>query len=125
MRFQIHNADLRIARDLRKGMTDAERVVWAMLRARRLRHWKFRRQYRVERYVLDFYAPLLRLAIELDGAVHFTEEARRADALRDAFLSEKGIRVLRFENREVIANPGHVLREIERFARGEIAAPHP
>ncbi|MHB0971038.1 MAG: endonuclease domain-containing protein [Thermoanaerobaculia bacterium] len=57
MQHQRHNADTSVVRKLRKSMTDAERVLWAMLRGRRVRHWKFRRQHRVERYVLDFYSP--------------------------------------------------------------------
>jgi len=64
-------------------------------------------------YVLDFYCPECALAIELDGAGHFTETGADADASRTEFLSKKGIRVLRFENRKIFDALDFVLAEIE------------
>ena len=60
---------------------------------------KFRRQHSIGKYILDFYCPSEKLAIELDGEVHFNDAARENDAKRKKFLKDCGIRVLRFENR--------------------------
>ena len=102
-------------RDLRKGMTSAEVVLWKMLSGRRLDGLKFRRQFGVGPYVLDFYCPELRLAIELDGAAHDTPEAIHYDRERTAWLTEEfGIRVLRFRNEQVFETPDLVIEEIMR-----------
>ena len=90
------------ARELRQRSTDAERVLWNILRDRRMRHWKFRRQHQIEGFNLDFYCPRLRLCIELDGEPHFDESGRRYDALRTRRLADIGILVLRIENRDII-----------------------
>ena len=102
-------------RDLRKGMTSAEVVLWKMLSGRRLDGLKFRRQFGVGPYVLDFYCPELRLAIELDGAAHDTPEAIHYDRKRTAWLTEEfGIRVLRFRNEQVFETPDSVIEEIRK-----------
>ena len=97
-------------------MTSAEVVLWQMLRNRQVDGLKFRRQFGVGSYVLDFYCPELRLAVELDGAVHDSEEAIVYDRARTEYLwREHGIHVLRFENREVFECPKMILYEIRSF----------
>gem|GEM_PF-198575 len=92
------------ARTLRKNMPEPERVLWRELRARGM-NAKFRRQHPVGPYVLDFYAPSASLAIEVDGDSHFESSiAQTHDATRTAFLTERGIRILRFTNRDVMAS---------------------
>ena len=80
--------------------------------------YKFRRQHSVGSYILDFYCPAVRLAIELDGDSHFSEEAIEYDRERTAYLNALQIRVLRFLNTEVYAEPDvgceRILEEIER-----------
>ena len=66
---------------------------------------KFRRQHRFGRFVLDFYCAALRLAIEIDGAPHLTEEGKRHDAARTKDLESMGVRVVRFSNNAVYASP--------------------
>lgn len=111
------------AQRLRHELTDCEQLLWQRLRNRQLGGFKFRRQYPLPPYVLDFYCAELHLAIELDGGQHFSDEALRRDAERSRYLERYGIRVLRFSNREVLAQMPEVLAEILRQA--EIAAPHP
>ena len=108
-------------RDLRKGMTSAEVVLWKMLSGRRLDGLKFRRQFGVGPYVLDFYCPELRLAVELDGRPHFSDMGMAYDHQRSVYLErEHGIHVLRFENRDVFESPETILYEIRCFREKNI-----
>ncbi|HVT45783.1 MAG TPA: endonuclease domain-containing protein [Thermoanaerobaculia bacterium] len=133
MRYQIRGSDRTNERNLRKGLTEAEQILWAMLRGRRLGRLKFRRQHRIDFFIVDFFCPQLQLAIELDGAPHFTDEGRRNDAIRNRYLEALGIRVIRFENRELIANAWMVEQRIARVVEevqasrlaGDHATPHP
>ena len=101
-------------RELRGQLTIAEARLWNHLKDRSLRGRKFRRQHSVGPYVLDFYCPGERLAVELDGAAHDHEAAQDRDAIRTRFLQNAGIRLVRFENREVIENLEGVLVVIAR-----------
>lgn len=89
-----------------------EQVLWRHLRGSQMDALKFRRQYGVGIYVLDFYCPALRLAIEIDGDSHYSEAGVRHDADRDKFLREQNIRIIRFTNNEVVTNIEGVLTVI-------------
>ena len=91
------------SRSLRRIQTEAERKLWGSLRDRRLNGVKFRRQFPVGRFILDFYSPEYRLAIEADGGQHF-ENGIGIDSARDAILSTLGIETLRFSNRDILQN---------------------
>ncbi|MES2068780.1 MAG: endonuclease domain-containing protein [Pseudomonadota bacterium] len=104
------------ARELRAQMTDAETLLWQLLRNRRIANAKFRRQHPVGRYILDFYCDEKKLAIELDGGQH--SERADYDRQRDAWLSAKGIQVLRFWNNQMLAETENVLEEIYRKLTG-------
>jgi len=99
---------------LRNNGTSAEAVLWGYLKNRQLEGRKFRRQFSVAKYVLDFYCTSENLNVELDGAHHFTEEGLKKDAARDLFLSHQGITVLRFENKAVWENVDEILSEIKK-----------
>jgi len=101
-------------RELRRHLTIAEARLWNHLKGRALGGKKFRRQHSVGPYILDFYCPGEKLAVELDGAAHDYEAAQYRDALRTLFLHGAGIQVVRFENREVIENLEGVLAVIAR-----------
>jgi very-short-patch-repair endonuclease len=88
-------------RALRRRETDAERALWWLLRDRRVSGLKFRRQHSVGRYVVDFFCLECGVAVELDGGQHFTEEGRAYDQKRTEYLQARGVRVVRFSNREV------------------------
>ncbi|MEQ1603900.1 MAG: DUF559 domain-containing protein [Pyrinomonadaceae bacterium] len=103
-------------RKLRRELTSAEAALWKLLKNSRLEGRKFRRQHSVGNYVLDFYCPAERLAVELDGEVHFDALAEVHDAKRRRFLIDNGIKVIRFENRLVFEETNYVLeRIVERF----------
>jgi len=103
--------DLRtFVRDLRTHQTDAENLLWGLLRNRRLLGLKFRRQYPLNPYILDFYCHDAALAIELDGGQHL--EQKVYDRQRTLFLEGKGIKVLRFWNNELLQQTENVLEQI-------------
>jgi very-short-patch-repair endonuclease len=111
---------------LRRSLTPAEAHLWKHLKkGSRLDGRKFRRQHSAGQYVLDFYCPGEKLAIELDGAAHDGDRAQRHDWLRDRFLQELGIRVLRFRNSDIRENLEGVLSEIRRHFHHPGAPRHP
>ena len=101
---------LAFARELRQQQTDAEQLIWGLLRNRRLKNAKFRRQHPSGAYILDFYCAEHGLVIELDGSQH--AEQQRYDAKRDQWLSSQGLRVLRFWNNQVLQDTEAVLTVI-------------
>ncbi|HLZ09946.1 MAG TPA: DUF559 domain-containing protein [Chloroflexota bacterium] len=104
-------------RALRRSSTDAERSLWRLLRSRQLSSVKFRRQEPIGPYFLDFYCISQNLAIEIDGGHHFTPEGVAKDAVRTEFLHERGIRVLRVSNRDVLMEPESVVLAISALLR--------
>ena len=100
---------------MRSGLTPAEALLWKSLQHSQLSGKKFRRQHSIDKYIVDFYCPDCRLAIELDGDAHFTESEAEYDNARTEFLSRMGITVLRFENREIFDNLDLVIAEIEKY----------
>jgi very-short-patch-repair endonuclease len=112
-----------VRRDLRNHATPAERALWQMLKGRRLEGRKFRRQHSIGAFVLDFYCPAERLAVELDGAAHDDPARQAYDAERQRALEERGVRVLRFANRTVLKTPGVVLAAITEAFPGDSAGP--
>lgn len=116
--FILHNLpDLETFRkELRNCSTPAEVKLWMYLRDKQLEGRKFRRQHSFGCYILDFYCPSERLAIELDGQPHFEAEAIEYDRERDLFLKHFDVLVLRFVNHWIFENPEGVLNHIrERF----------
>ena len=102
------------ARLLRKQATPAERKLWEKLRKRRLGGERFRRQYGVGSFILDFYCPARQLGIEIDGGGHSELEQYVRDSHRDRYLKDHGIRVLRFWNSQIERGMEEVLDEILR-----------
>lgn len=106
-------------RNLRRNQTEAEKLLWQRLRNKQLNDLKFFRQYSVGAYILDFYCPTLKLAIELDGGQHGMPEALAYDEARTKYLNELGIEVMRFWNADVIKGIDEVLMEIQRRSKGK------
>ena len=108
-REQLHPQLLAFARHLRRELTDAERLLWSLLRNRRFYGLKFRRQHPLGSFVLDFYCHEAKLAVELDGGQHNRPEKRFRDERRTSFLKKNGIKVARFWNHEVLQQTESVL----------------
>jgi very-short-patch-repair endonuclease len=87
---------------MRREPTEAERRMWSMLRNRRLAEFKFRRQAKLGRFIVDFVCMECKLVIEIDGSQH---AANQYDQRRDHWLKDRGFKVLRFWNNEVLTNP--------------------
>ena len=101
-----------LRRHLRTYGTPAEGALWRSLQRTQLGGRRFRRQHSIGPYIVDFYCPAERLAVELDGAGHFTPEGRVYDEARTDWLAGRGVRVVRFENRQVFEQPEAVLAAI-------------
>jgi very-short-patch-repair endonuclease len=97
---------------LRAEQTQAETMLWQMLRNRKLIGFKFRRQVVVGRYVADFYCHERKLIVELDGGVHSGPDQQSHDQNRDTALLSLGLRILRIPNEEVLGAPGKVVGQI-------------
>ena len=102
------------ASELRCNQTPAERALWKHLRLRQMNGVRFLRQYVVGSCILDFYAPSIRLAIELDGGQHCETAAREHDEARSRWLASRGIEVLRYTNLDVSRRIDDVLNDIVR-----------
>ena len=94
-------------------MTQPEITLWSRLKNRQLLKYKFRRQYSVGPFILDFYCPELKLAIEIDGGSHERPQAKESDQERQEYVEKFGIRFLRFKNEEVEKQIERVLTSIE------------
>jgi very-short-patch-repair endonuclease len=112
--FFNRSSEKGLRRRLRKELTPAEAQLWSRLRRGQLRGHRFRRQYSIGPYCVDFYCVQAKLAIEVDGDTHFTPEAKRYDAPRQDYIEAFGIRLLRFTNAEVYDNLDGVLEAIAR-----------
>jgi very-short-patch-repair endonuclease len=114
-----------IRKTLRHRLTPAEATLWNLLKKKQLEGRKFRRQHSIDRYIIDFYCPAEKLAIELDGGTHNHIDQAKRDRERDIFLKNHGIMVLRIENRIVFDNPDGLLAWIKRHFGWNQKPPRP
>lgn len=104
-------------RELRSRMTEAEKRFWSMIRLKQIDGIKFRRQFSVKAYVVDFYAAIPRLAVEIDGGYHLNPEQQAYDAERQAEIEEHGITFLRFTNEQIFTDLDNVLLQLQSILR--------
>lgn len=97
---------------LRKNMTKAEIFLWSRIKMKQLNGFKFRRQFGINNYIVDFYCPELKLAIEIDGDVHGYDSQIVSDKQRQRDIEALGIKVLRYTNNDIIQNIHSVLQDI-------------
>ena len=102
------------SRSLRSNMTDAEILLWSKIRRKAIAGHQFYRQKIIGDYIVDFYCHSGKLVIEVDGGQHYEPEGKRKDALRDEYMAELGLKVLRFSDREVLENLDVVVEVIWR-----------
>ena len=104
---------LRIAGDLRKSMTPAEKVLWGRLRNRKIKGYRFRRQHPIKDFIVDFFCYDAMLVIEVDGEVHDESHQNERDEQRTTILKRLGIKEVRFTNQQVTNRTNEVINIIE------------
>jgi very-short-patch-repair endonuclease len=108
--YDSHNK--KFSRSLRNNLTDAENKLWQCIRNKQIEGVLFNRQKPVGQYIVDFYSAGAKLVIEVDGSRHFEDENDQKDRLRDEYLKSLGLKVLRFDNSEVLTNIEGVIDKI-------------
>ena len=101
-------------KELRRNQTNAEKKLWSVLCNRQMCDVKFRRQFSIGRYILDFYTPEYKLGIEADGGQHYEENGTQNDELRTRELSKLGVEILRFSDRDILTNIDGVYEIIQK-----------
>lgn len=101
------------ARKLRNNMTKAEIILWSRIRSKQIKGYKFRRQYPLYNFIVDFYCHKLKLIIEVDGEIHNLPEQAKSDKYRDHLLKDNGYYVVRLTNHEIETNLKSSLMKIE------------
>ena len=109
-----------LARELRKNMTDAEQLLWYRIRRKQIRGIQFYRQKPLLNFIVDFYCAKARLVIELDGSQHFESEYQQSDAERDRALAELSLKVLRFDNQQVLSEIDSVVEVIDKVVESRM-----
>ncbi|MDD5569757.1 MAG: endonuclease domain-containing protein [Bacteroidales bacterium] len=112
MFFEAKPKIFELANDLRKSSTKAEMIVWKVIRNRRIKNQKFRRQHPIDTFIADFYCPQKKLVIEIDGGIHNIKENKEYDIERERILKKHGLKILRFKNEEVEKNINKVIKKI-------------
>ena len=110
----------RLRQDLRNNMPPAEAILWNQLKGKQLDGYKFRRQHSIDNFVLDFFCPEGRLAIEIDGDSHYGEGHQNDDAVRQQQIESHGITIIRFTNTEIYDSLDGVVDTISRQLTGRI-----
>lgn len=112
----FYNTQLKTpSRQLRKNMTEAERSLWSRIRAKQLKGYQFYRQRIIGNYIVDFYCAKAKLVIELDGGQHYSIKGLEKDKIRDDYIKEQKLKVLRFSDRDVFDNLNGVVEKIYEF----------
>ena len=121
-----YNAHLKDkARRLRRNLTDSEAALWSRLRNKQLLSIQFYRQKPIGEHIVDFFAPRAKLVIEVDGSQHLVGEHALKDRSRDRYLASIGLKVLRFNSREVLEESNAVVEAIYRTVAEQLRAKIP
>ena len=115
--MEAPKATVQRARSLRRRLTPPEVRLWVALRGKAI-GWRFRRQHPIGPYVLDFYCDAAKLAVEVDGSMHYVGENQVRDARRDAWMLEQGVRTLRLQATLIRDDLDAALRMIDHAAKG-------
>jgi|WetSurMetagenome_2_1015567.scaffolds.fasta_scaffold724523_1 imidazole glycerol-phosphate synthase subunit HisF len=104
---------MKLASQMRKDQTPAEKILWEKLRKRQLEGLKFRRQHPVNCFIADFYCHEAKLIIEVDGNVHDDPRQNERDIEREGIIKSLGLRIIRFTNKEIFNNVEDVIKKIK------------
>ncbi len=98
-----------LARKLRKNQTEAEKILWHKIRKKQINNLSFYRQKIIGNYIVDFYCPNIKLVIEIDGDLHYTDDSKKYDKVRERYLKNLGLRIYRVNNIDIYKNLEGVL----------------
>lgn len=101
-------------KQLRGQMTKSEIIFWSKIKNKQLGS-KFRRQYGVGKYIVDFYCPEKKLVIEIDGNIHFYDKHIESDRIREEYFKKLGLTIKRYTNLDVIKNLNNVLENLHQI----------
>ncbi|WP_111858329.1 endonuclease domain-containing protein [Acinetobacter sp. CFCC 10889] len=119
-----YNKNLKQAsRDLRNNMTDVEKLLWSKLRNKQILGLQFYRQKPLLNYIVDFYCPSANLVIECDGRQHYSEDGLEADRMRDEALAQLGLKVLRFDNLQILNEVDGVVEKVFEVVQMQLESP--
>lgn len=115
MYFGATPAIFKIAKELRKDETEAEKILWSKLNKNQILGLQFRRQHPINIFIADFYCAKIKLVIELDGSIHEIPEYQAHDLGRSQLLNDFGITVIRFSNEQIIDDMDKTIDKIENI----------
>lgn len=115
MYFGAKPSIFKLAKELRKMETEAEKLLWNRLSKNQVLGLQFRRQHPINRFIADFYCPKIKLIIEVDGSIHEILEYQDHDIGRSDILNDFGITVIRFTNEQIIENIDSTLKQINKI----------
>ena len=110
-------AIFRMAKELRKNETEAEKILWTKLNRNQMIGLQFRRQHPINMFIADFYCSKIKLVIEVDGSIHDLPENEAYDLGRSEILNDFGITLIRFPNEQIINNIENTINKIEESVR--------
>jgi very-short-patch-repair endonuclease len=111
----------KMAKELRKEETEAEKMLWKKLNKKQIMGLHFRRQHPINMFIADFYCAKIKLVIEIDGSIHEIPEYQQHDTGRSEILNDFGITVIRFTNEQVLEEIDHTINQIEIVTRQLLA----
>ena len=113
----------KLAKELRKNETVAEKILWSKLNNNQVLGLQFRRQHPINMFIADFFCPKLKLVIEVDGNIHDIPEIKEHDNGRSDFFNDHGIKVIRFTNEQILHEIDSTMKEIEKTAKILLSTP--
>jgi very-short-patch-repair endonuclease len=126
--FGANKEMIRKAKSLRRKQTPSEERLWKILRNGNINGLKFRRQHPLSFYIVDFYCHEIKLVIEVDGDIHLKEEVKKKDEIREAYIRNLGVCVMRFSNEDVYFNSGWIVLKVLEYRKAfesRMAFPNP
>ncbi len=111
------------AKYLRKNMTSAERILWEHLKGKKMLNLRFRPQHPIYKFIADFYCHPLKIIIEIDGGIHHSNDQHKYDIDREDEIRNWGIKIIRFNNEEIVNNLDNVLNKIKEVCINQTRKP--
>jgi very-short-patch-repair endonuclease len=124
MYFGAKPAIFKLAKELRKAETEAEKILWSKLNRNQILNLQFRKQHPINIFIADFYCPKIKLVIELDGSIHELPEYQSHDIGRTEVLNDFGITVIRFTNEQIVEQIDSTIESIKTVSKNLLIELH-